>query len=130
MENRNYFNNAYHYRNDETKDTNGTITVVKMNGMAAFCCNYRKIEQGVPFQMSSYFRKFEDAERSMLQKGYKPDFVQVVYPNSKMRKLRLFSYGGKAVSWDQLPNDFKLRYFPAYFDESGRDYFPFLPTGE
>lgn len=130
MEKRNFFNGELRFKNVERKDYNGKITVVSIKGKTTFCCHFVAICQGNPVRMSSFQPTVELAESLMAERGYVPDFNPAVYPDNPKRKERLFSIGGKSVCWNDAPIEFRKEYFPVYFDNSGRDYFPFVPAAE
>ena len=130
MEKKNCFNGELRFRNNERKDYNGRITVVNIKGKTTFCCHFVALSQGHRFRMSSFQPTVELAERLMAERGYVPDFNPAVYPENPKRKERLFSIGGKSICWNDAPIEFRKEYFPVYFDQYGRDFFPFIPAGE
>lgn len=130
MEKTNFWNGALHFVNAERKDYDGTITAVTIHGQTRYCCHYRQLCQGVPVRMSSFQETVERAELFMAERGYVPNVHKAVYPDNPKRKERLFSIGGKSVCWDAAPMEFRKEYFPVYFDQFGRDFFPYVPAGE
>ena len=130
MEKTNYWNGALHFVNAERKDYDGTITPVTIHGRAHYCCHFVAICQGNPVRMSSFQETVERAENFMAERGYVPNVHPAVYPDNPKRKERLFSIGGKSVCWDAAPMEFRKEYFPVYFDQFGRDFFPYVPAGE